>query len=128
MGHYFLPKDNGEHVFAKPCREYTLPRNDGSSQPTRWIQGNTTIGPVLEVTTSCLYGKHGVDIRIWSLSEDNTQSWVRISHGSYKFVMDSHNNDTENPEDLPEERVTTECEGFCLPIRGKSKTAKKKTC
>ena len=44
-----------------------------------WIQGNTKIGPVLEVTTSCLYGKHGVEIRIWSLSEDNTQSWVRIS-------------------------------------------------
>ena len=31
------------------------------------------IGPVLEVTTSCLYGKHGDEIRIWSLSEDNTQ-------------------------------------------------------
>ena len=37
------------------------------------------IGPVLEVTTSCFFGKHGVEIRIWSLSEDNTQSWVRIS-------------------------------------------------
>ena len=55
--------------------------SDGSSQPEGWIQGNTKIGPVLEVTTSCLYGKHGVEIRIWSLSEDNTQSWVRISHG-----------------------------------------------
>ena len=78
VGQYFLSKDNGEHVFAKACREYTLPRNDGSSQPTRWIQGNTTIGPVLEVTTRSLYGKHGVDIRIWSLSEDNTQSWTLV--------------------------------------------------
>ena len=60
---------------------------------------------MLEVTTSCLYGKHGVEIRIWSLSEDNTQSWVRISHGSNKFVMDSNNNDTEVPEDLPEEEA-----------------------
>ena len=34
-----------------------------------------------------------------SLSEDNTQSWVRISHGSNKFVIDSNNNNTE---DLPE--------------------------
>ena len=42
----------------------------------------TRIGPVLEVTTSCLHGKHGVEIRIWSLSEDNTHSWVGISHGS----------------------------------------------
>ena len=60
---------------------------------------------MLEVTTSCLYGKHGVEIRIWSLSEDITQSWVRISHGSNKFVIDSNNNDTEIPEDLPEEQA-----------------------
>ena len=60
---------------------------------------------VLEVTTSCLHGKHGVDIRIWSLSEDNTHSWVRISHGSKKCVMDSNNNDTEVPEDQPEEQA-----------------------
>ena len=101
-----MTKDTGEQFYAKACREYTLPRNDGSSQPKGWIQGNTKIGPVLEVTTSCLYGKYGVEIRIWSLSEDNTQSWVRISHGSNKFVIDSNNNDTENPEDLPEEQAS----------------------
>ena len=58
-------------------------RNDGSRETQK-------LDPVLEVTTSCLYGKHGVEIRIWSLSEDNTQSWVRISHGSNKFVIDSN--------------------------------------
>ena len=100
-----MTKDTGEQVYAMACREYTLPRDDGSSQPRGWIQGITKIGPVLEVTTSCLYGKHGVEIRIWSLSEDNTHSWVRISHGSNKFVMDSNNNDTEVPEDQPEEQA-----------------------
>ena len=58
----------------------------------------------LEVTTSCLYGKHGIEIRIWSLSKDNSQSWVRISHGSNKFVIDSNHNNTEVPADLPEEQ------------------------
>ena len=72
IGQYFMTKDNGEQFYAKACREYSLPRRDGSSQPKGWIQGSTKIGPVLEVTTSCLYGKHGVEIRIWSLSEDNT--------------------------------------------------------
>ena len=104
IGQYFMTKDNGEQFYANSCREYTLPTSDESSQPKGWIQGNTKIGPVLEVTTCCLYGKHGVEIRIWSLSEDNTQSWVRISHGSNKFVMDSNNNDTEIPEDLPENK------------------------
>ena len=60
----------------------------------------------MEITTSCLYGKHGVEIRIWSLSEDNTQSLFRISHGSNKFVIDSNHSNTEVPADLPEEQAS----------------------
>ena len=96
-----MTKDTEEQFSARACREYTLPRNDELSQPKRWIQGNTRIGPVLEVTTSYLYGKHGIEIRIWSLSDDNSQSWVRISHGSNKFVIDSNYNNTEVSADLP---------------------------
>ena len=92
IGQYFMTKDTGEQFFARACREYTLPRSDESSQPKGWIQGTTRIGPVLEITTSCPNGKHGIEIRIWSLSEDNSQSWVRISHGSNKFVIDSNHN------------------------------------
>ena len=107
VGQYFMTNDAGDftkfHTVA--CREYTLPRDEGSSQPTGWIQGNTKIGPVMEVTTSYLHGKHGVEIRNMSLSRDNTDSWVRISHGSNKFVMDSNNNDTEVPEDQLEEQA-----------------------
>ena len=33
------------------CREYTLPRDDKSTDPKGWIRGNTKIGPVLEVKT-----------------------------------------------------------------------------
>ena len=106
IGQYFMTKDIGDltQFHAVACREYTLPREEGASQPRGLIQGNTKIGPVLEVTTGCLRGRCGVDIGIWSLSEDNTQSWVgRICHGSNKFVMDSNNNDTEVPEDQFEE-------------------------
>ena len=103
------------------CREYTLPREDGSSQPRGWIQANTKIGPLLEVTTSCLYGKHGVEIRIWSLSKDNTQSWVRISHGTNKFVIDSNYNDTEVPEDqLDEQALLLDVEDFACRSKAKA--------
>ena len=100
-GQYFMTKATGDFTQFNTvaCREYTLPREDSTSQPKGWIQGNTKIGPVLEVTTSYLHGKHGVEIRIMSLSRDNTHSWVRILHGSNKFVMDLNNNDTEIPED-----------------------------
>ena len=99
---------------------YTLPRNDESSQPKGWIQGNTRIGPVLEITTSYLYGKHGIEIRIWSLSNDNSQSWVRISHGSNKFVIDSNYNNTEVPADLPEEQAS-QLKMKDFPARSKAK-------
>ena len=84
------------------CREYTLPREESTSQPKGRIQGNTKIGPVLEVTTSYLHGKHGVEIRIISLGRDDTHSWVRFSILTSKFVMDL-NNDTEIPEQQLEE-------------------------
>ena len=45
IGQYFMTKDNGEQFYAMACRAYTLPRNDGSSQPKGWIQGNTKIDP-----------------------------------------------------------------------------------
>ena len=103
-----MTKDIGDfrqfHTVA--CREYTLPRDDGSSQPRGWIQEHTKIGPVLEITTSNLWGKYGVEIGIWSLSQDNSHSWVRISHGANKYVIDSNYNNTEIPADLPEEQAS----------------------
>ena len=59
--------------------EYTLPRDDKSTDPKGWIQRNTKIGPVLEVTTSYLQGKYGVEITIESVNKDNSHSWVRIN-------------------------------------------------
>ena len=38
---YFMTKDTSDFgkFRAVACREYTLPRDDGSSQPRGWIQG-----------------------------------------------------------------------------------------
>ena len=88
VGQYFMTKDilTSSSQFAEPvtCREYTLPRDDKSTDPKGWFQGNTKIGPVLEVTTGYLQGKHRVDIRIESVNKDSSLSWVRISHGLNK--------------------------------------------
>ena len=64
-----------------------------------------SIGPVLEVTTSFQYGKHGIEIRIWSVGQDNSHSWVRISYGTIKSVVDSIQNNTEIPADPQEDQV-----------------------
>ena len=67
IGQYFMTKDTVDlsQFHAVACREYTLPRGKGS-QPKGLIQRNTKNGPVLEVATSYLQGKYGVEIRIWS--------------------------------------------------------------
>ena len=60
IGQYFMTKDTAEFsqfTDAVACREYTLPRDEETSEPKSWIRGNTKIGPVLEVTTCCLQGK-----------------------------------------------------------------------
>ena len=57
VGQYFMTKDTGEFsqlTDAVACREYTLPRDEETSEPKDWIRGNTKIGPVLEVATCCL--------------------------------------------------------------------------
>ena len=123
-GQYFMTKDTGDltQFNTEACREYTLPREDSTSQPKGWIQGNAKIGLVLEVITSYLHGKHGVEIRIMSLSRDNTHSWVRISHGSNKFVMDLNNNDTEIPENhLEDQALQLDTKDFVSRSKAKAK-------
>ena len=101
VGQYFMMKDTEEFSqFTDPvaCREYTLPRDEDSSEPKGWIRGYTKIGPVLDVTTCCLQGKYGVEIRIMSVNKDNSHSWVRISHGLNKLVTNLNNNEQETSE------------------------------
>ena len=116
---------------AVACREYTLPREEAASQPKGWIQGNTKIGPVLDWKlrpVACMV-KYGVEVRIRSLNEDNTHSWVRICHGSNKFVIDSSNNDTKVPEDqLEEHALQLDAKDCACRSKAKAKTKKKRTC
>ena len=104
---YLVTKDTGDfrQFRSVACREYTLLRDDSASQPKGWIQGNMRIGLVLEVTTSFQHFKYGIKIRIESVNQDNSHSWVRISYGTVKYVTDSIEDNTENPADPQEERV-----------------------
>ena len=101
IGQYFMTKDI-EYTFSKHFLQEVTDhhnQNDGFRETQR-------IGPVLEVTTSFQHGKHGIEIRFWSLRQDNSHSWVRISHGSHQFVIDSNHNNTEIPAGLPEEQAS----------------------
>ena len=107
VGQYFMTKDTGDfrQFRSVACREYTLPQDDPASQPRGWIQRNMRIGPVLEVTTSVQNYKYGIEIRIWSVGQDISQSWVRISYGTIKYVIDSNQNNTDITADTQEDQV-----------------------
>ena len=107
VGQYFVTQDTGSlrQFRSVACREYTLPRDDPASEAKGWIQGNMRIGLVLEVTTSFRHFKYGIEIRIWSVNQDNSQSWVRISYGTIKHVVESIQDNTEIPADPQEKRV-----------------------
>ena len=123
VGQYFMTKHTDKFSqFTEPvtCREYTLLRDEKSTDPKGWIRGNTKIGPVLEVTTSYLQGKYGVEIRIESVNKDNSQSWVRISHGLKKLVTDLMDKEYDVNE---QETSETKTEVFAFASRTKA-TAK----
>ena len=104
---------------AVACPEYTLPRNADTFEPKGCIRGNTKIGPVLEVTTCCLQGKYGVEIRIMSVNKDN-------SHGLNKLVTNLNNNEQETSEvQLEEYALRLNASHFACRSKAKAKPQKR---
>ena len=70
-------------------------------------------------------GKHGIEIRIWSVAQDNAQSWVRISYGTNKYVVDSNHNNTEVLAD-PHEEQASQSSVKVIAARSKAKAKPQK--
>ena len=115
------------HNFAESvaCREYTLPRDEKSSDPNGCIRGNTKIGPVLEVTTSYLQGNCGVEFRIEFVNKDNSHSWLRISHGLNKLVTDlidkEYDDDEQETSEMKSEEFALKTNVLAFASRSKAK-------
>ena len=122
VGQNFITKHTGDfrQFRSVACREYTLPRDDPASQPKGCFQGNMRIGPVLEVTTSFQHFKYGIEIQIKSMNQDDSHSWVRISYGTVKYVIDSIEDNTENPAD-PQEEASLQTSTSVVAARSKAK-------
>ena len=120
VGQYFVTRNASEFLHTVACREYTLPRDDPASEPKGWIRGNMRIGPVLEVTTGFQHFKFGVEVRIQSVNEDNSQSWVRISYGTVRYVNNYIKYDTQSLADPQEEEYVPTSSGVVV-ARSKAK-------
>ena len=102
-----------------------MSRDENLTEPKGWIRGNTNIGPLFVITTSHLQCKYGVEIRIESEDNDNYHSWVRISHGLIKLVMDlSNKEDDDNEQEISEmkfEVFASRTNVFAFASRSKAK-------
>ena len=115
VGQYFVTRNASEFFLRTvACREYTLLRDDPASEPKGWIQENTRIGPILEVTTSFQHFKFGVEVRIQSVKEDSSQSWVRISYGTIRYV---NNYIKYNTQSLAERNMYQQAQEWLQPDR-----------
>ena len=124
VGLYFVTRNASEFLLRSvACREYTLPRDDAASEPKGWIRGNTRIGPILEVTTSFQRFKFGVEVRIQSVKEDNSHSWVRISDGTIRYVNIHQVQHPKSCGSTRRGRCTNKLRSGCSQIESKSKTS-----
>ena len=110
---------NQWHVVSTLCKiKNHLTRKVG-------FEGIPKLGPVLEVTTSYLHGKYGVEIRIESANKEKSHSWVRISHGLNKLVTDlSNKEDDDNEQETSEmkfEEFALKTNVFAFASRSKAK-------
>ena len=121
VGQYFVTRNASEFLLRSvACREYTLPRDDPASEAKGWIQGNTRIGPILEVTTSFQHFKFGIEVRIKSMKEDNSQSWVRISYGTIRYVNNYIKYNTQSLAS-PQEEEAVPASSEVIAARSKAK-------
>ena len=121
VGQYFVTRNASEFLLRSvACREYTLPRDDPASEAKGWIRGNTRIGPILEVTTIFQHFQFGVEVRIQSVKEDNSQSWVRISYGTIRYVNNYIKYNTQSLAS-PQEEEAEPASSEVIAARSKAK-------
>ena len=68
------------------CRDYSHPRD--ASYLKGVIGRNTKIGTAMGVLVTNQFDRYGVEIKIDSLANDGSQSWVVISRGVERYVTE----------------------------------------
>ena len=70
-------------------------------------RGNTKIVPVLEVKVTCHLYQYGIEIKVESMKNDRSQSWIVINRGMRKYVNELPE---ENGKPIHYEEVTARTE------------------
>ena len=71
-------------------RRFALPRNEEENCAKGWIRSDERFDPVLEIKVCETFGRYCVEVKVPSLFEDQTTSWIRIVSGVEKLCQRNH--------------------------------------
>ena len=71
------------------CREYTLPRDEKENCAEGWIESDARFGPVSDIKVCKTHERYRVEVKVPSLFEDQTTSWIRIVNAVEKYVREA---------------------------------------
>ena len=117
----FLWKGRRCNIYA----EYTRYLDTRRRLVRGWILKNTRIGRVLDIKICHHEDQYTIEVRVKSLFQDRTASWVRIVNGVDKYVTESML--TKEAEDIasgkpiakarPRQKPTVTLTSFSIPVR-----------
>ena len=87
-------EDDGYGKITTICREYTHPREHPDSRCFATIFANTRIGPILNLRIPKVFGIHGMEVQIPSLSRPKYSSLILICRGLENFVAEFYDLNT----------------------------------
>ena len=122
VGQYFMTEHTDEFLQSTEpvaCGEYTLPRDEKSSDPKEvGFKGTAKLDPYWKSQPVTYKVNMEWKIRIESVNKDYSHSWARISHGLNKLVTDLIDKEYDDDE---QETSTTKTEVFAVASRSKAK-------
>ena len=63
------------------CREYTLPRDEKENCAKGWVERDVRFGPFSDIRVCKTHGRYSVEVKVPSLFEDQTISWIGTVNG-----------------------------------------------
>ena len=66
-----------------------MPRDEKENCAKGWIESDAPFGPVSDTKVSKTHGRYSVEVKVPSLFEDQTISWVRIVNAVEKYVREA---------------------------------------
>ena len=128
VGQFFMTEDTEEFsqfTESVGCRENILPRDENHLTRKFGFEWIPKLGLCWKSQSATCKNEYGVEIRIESVNEETSHSWVRISHGLKKFVTDlidkEHDDNEQETSEMQSDELALKTNVLAFASRSKAK-------